>query len=206
MDENKTETINVSSYGGGKFTINGVEQEEVDFLLGSFKSGHHWVRRGNNGRLEHIPAYEQVPPPEKDKEMHPFWQPSGETGGVQFEMLCLDEELGAYSRYSSPSILIQHLCGYYYSAKNYKKQAEFLEKCGFSCMRSRRDEASGQFWEIWFLPGIWCAKGPLREAINASNKKNEKLQAKVAVDFLRQKSQFGTRDIAVQRLAMAMED
>ncbi len=206
MSKSGAEAIKVSSYGGGGFTINGVDQEEVDVLLGSFKGGFHWVRRGQDGRLEHRPAFEDVPPPGKDESMHPFWSPPGKDEGVQMEMFSLGDKEGAYHRHSSPSILIQHLCGYHYSAENYKKQAEFLEECGFVCMRSRRDAASGQFWELWFLPGMWCAQGRLREAIADSGKKNEKLKAGVAVEFLGRHSQFGTLDIAVQRLAMVPDD
>ena len=207
MSTNETEVIGVSSYGGGNFSIKGVQDEEIDLLLGAFRGGFHWVRRSEDGRLEHVPAYEQLPAPAQDTKMHPFWQPSGGVpAAVQMEMFSLGDSDDAYHRHSSPSIIIQHLCGYCYTPENYTDQAKFLEECGFICMRSRRDMKSGQFWELWFLPCLWMAKGRLHEALVDSGKKNEKLQAQVAVKFLRRHSQFGSLDIVVQRLAMVIND
>lgn len=206
MKANIDAMIDVSVYGSDQFTISGVQQEETDLLLGAFRGGFHWVRRGQDGRLEHVPSYEPLPAPQQDVEMHPFWQPVRDTVPVQMEMFFLGDSGESYHRHSSPSIIIQHLCGYNYTPENYKDQANFLEECGFVCMRSRRDTESGQFWELWFLPSLWMAKGSLREVIVDSGKRNEKLKAKVAVDFLRRNSQFGTLDIVVQRLAMIMED
>ena len=206
MKTDEIATIDVFAHGPGRFTISGAQEEETDLLLGAFKAGFHWVRRGQDGRLEHAPAYEQLPAPEQDMEMHPFWQPAGNPASVQMEMVSLGDSVEAYHRHSSPSIIIQHLCGFHYTPQNYKDQANFLTESGFVCMRSQRDMKSGQFWELWFLPGLWMAQGRLREALFDSGKRNEKLRAKVAVEFLKRNSQFGTLDIAVQRLAMVMSD
>ena len=196
--------MSVSSYGGGRFALDGVEPDETDILLGAFKGGHHWVRVVD-GRIAHVPTYEKLPAPTSDQDVLPFWRPGGtEEAPVQLEMFhhAGNED---YSRHGSPSITIQSLCGYQYTAEYYAYQAKLLESYRFTCLRSRRG-TSGQFWELWFLPGVWAAQGQLREAIVDSGKKHEKLKAQVAVEFLRQNASFGILDVSVQRLAQTIRD
>lgn len=198
--------LRVGSYGNGSFSLNGLTQAEVDLLLGVFRGGFHWVRLGNDGRLRSVPAHEELPEPAVDEEMHPFWQPSSAAGGVQLELFPLDGAGGVPARHSSPSITIQSLCGYSYNADNYRFQADLLASYGFNCLRSPRDKLTGQFWEIWYLSGQWAAKGRLKEAIVDSGHTDEVERTKVAVEFLRGNVEFGTLDVAIQRLAAVMRD
>ncbi len=199
------EKLSIPIYGAGSITVKGILPNEVDIALGSILGGHYWIRGGKDGRLEHVPSYEKLPEPITDEKMQPFWnEVKSEDVHVQLKMFSHITDPAEYWRYSSPSITIQYLCGYDYTKEGYTKQAKLLESFGFECLRSRRGD-DGKFWEIWYLSGLWRAKGSLLKAIDVSGRKNEKLQAKVAVEFLRQNVSFGTLDISVQRLAQIME-
>jgi hypothetical protein len=103
----------------------------------------------------------------------------------------------------SPSFMISHLCGHYYTKEGYKREADKLESYGFSCMRSRRGE-NGRFWENWYLPGVWCAKGDLAEKLKPIKDSNEKTQE--AIRFLMRNVSFGSMDMTQQRAAMVTPD
>ena len=102
----------------------------------------------------------------------------------------------------SPSITIQGLCGYNYTEENYKWNAEKLESYGFQCLRSRRG-TDAKFWELWFLPGLWCSKGDLEA--NVKRGKDDKEELKIALEFLRHKVSFGTLDVSNQRMCMVLD-
>lgn len=194
--------ILVRSYGNGKCEIHGLKPDEIHLVRDSIDIGHNWIRRGEEGRLEHALAHEPLPSPTEDPKMQPFWRRATAEEPVQMSLALLQDE--DWSRNSSPSITIQHLCGYYYTPENYTEEAEKLESYGFECLRSRRGN-DGRFWEIWFLPGVWCAKGDLLIAINDSQAENPKQKTEVAVKFLGRKVKFGTLDCSVQRMAMCIE-
>jgi hypothetical protein len=190
--------------GFGGITLSGLKPHEIDIVTGAFGGGHHWVRRSPSGRLESVPSYEALPPPQVDEKMHPFWLSWEECGGVQLELFPLPTARD-YDQHTSPSILISSLCGYGYTPEKYKATADELVSYGFACLRSQRDAGTGQFWELWYLPSLWFARGDLREAIDTAKKKSEKRQTDVALEFLRTHVSFGSLDVAVQRLAMVIE-
>lgn len=208
-----TQKISVSSYGGGRLEITGLQPEELATLEAALDRGIHWVRRGTDGRLKSHPHYKPVPDPVEDEEMLPFWRESErkESEPVQMNLFKHGEGPDAYANGNSPSFTIRSLCGYNYTPGRYKECAAFLSACGFKCLRSRRDERSGCFHELWFLYGLWDAKGPLKEAalaIPKSKKNYEKLRVEAALSFLQRNCPhgFGTLDCSVQRLAMRMID
>jgi len=59
----------------------------------------------------------------------------------------------------SPSIHVQHITGYG-GGRTYEEIAADYTAAGFVCMRSQCGEA-GEYWEVWFLPGAWKARGPI---------------------------------------------
>lgn len=196
--------ITVTSYGRnsgkeetGRVTIEGFSLDEFEKMLGAMR-GMYWVH-SDNGRLVSSPRYEPPPNPIVDEEMLPFWRKptkNEKAGSLKlFEM----EDLGEHS---SPSISIQSLCGYYYTPERYKAEAAKLESWGFECLRSRRGN-DGQFWEVWFLSGIWSAKGALLESIKGIKGEKKKLEA--ATDFLGRNAVFRTLDVSVQRMAMVAD-
>ena len=199
------ENVHVGGYGPNKVTIEGLTADEKDAVFASLDAGCRWIRNVG-GRLVVVSAFDPFPNPIKDEKMFPFWrEPNDEEkrlAACQPTLLALDE----LHNHSSPSIHIQSLCGYNYSAENYKAQAEKLESYGFCIMRSPRGE-DGHYWETWYLPGLWAAKGDLKEKIcEAVDVKTEKEKLSVALEFLRHHVQFGTLDVCVQRLAMVMSD
>ncbi|MDB5224901.1 MAG: hypothetical protein JWO43_523 [Candidatus Adlerbacteria bacterium] len=211
----KENVIEVTSRGGkeGMISFKGFNRDELDMMEGAMLGGHVWVRRDSNGRLEHAPAYKPLPDPVQDETMQPFWTPSAPEGAsVQYELFDHVDELGAQRyRHSSPSITIQHICGYGYTPDNYRRETEQLVRFGFECLRSPRDY-SGQYHELWFLSGLWRARGELREYIydNLDNPKNMFINCpkmlESALRFLQRNCRFGTLDISVQRMAMVIKD
>ncbi|MBY0473284.1 hypothetical protein K2Q00_03330 [Patescibacteria group bacterium] len=196
----------LSSYGGGGISLNGLNRAEEDILEGAFRTGHHWVRMGQNGRIEHTPSFNALPSPADDDRMLPFWREGEKKPPVQLELFS-HAETGDQRLHSSRSFTIQHLCGYGYTPEKYKAQAALLESWGFECLRSRRGK-TGEFWEIWFLPGVWAAKGSLKTAVHRlpQKERNEETQAKLALEFIRRNASFGTLDVSVQRLAQVLDD
>lgn len=158
-----------------------------------------WWMSGKDGRVVFLPAREGSPTPTDDT-MLPEWRmarPDAEAAVMQMELLDTEQKWDG----QSASIIVQHLCGYNYSVEGYIRNAEALEHCGFTCLRSRRGD-NGRFWEIWFLPGLWAATGPLREAIRRLPK-DEQMDA--ALKFIPKNVSFGTLDIAVQRMALVID-
>ncbi len=199
------ERVRVTGSGPGTITVAGLSTEEGEKLMGALNVGNWWVKN-TGGRLETHSAFSAVPPSVDDEEMLPFW---GDGTSMCFSGPPLPgpkyEKSGANTvpRCASPSITIQHLCGYSYTPEGYNIEAEKLRGWGFQCLRSQRGD-DGQYWELWFLPGLWCAKGKLANAFC-----NEKAHAdgsiEKAVEFLSKNCSFGTLDVSFQRLAMVID-
>jgi hypothetical protein len=193
------EKVRISEYGQGHLKIEGLTDEESERLKGAI-SGQWWAAGNGDGRLHFSPTREPVPSPAADNEMIPFWRTCASGGSsVQMELLDLERMRPVFS----PSIAISGLCGYYFTPEKYKEEAAKLESWGFSCLRSRRGD-DGKFWEVWYLPGLWAAKGKLNDVL--CNAESDKKGVDKAVRFLSRHVSFGTLDIVVQRLAMVMDD
>lgn len=200
MDGTTQKNARVSGYGhtpqGSKVEFSNLTELEVERLQGTLLG--QWWARGNNGRLEFAPAREPAPAPTED-DMLPGWHAPREGEGTeQYQRELFDAQRfgGEYA-----SIQIQHLCGHHYTANGYKRNAEFLESCGFICMRSRRGD-DGKFWEVWYLSGLWSAKGRLKEALRGIPKE---FQINSALEFLAKNASFGTLDVASQRIAQVID-
>jgi hypothetical protein len=142
-------------------------------------------------------------------EMLPFWRRYEERQGVMQELI-FDPD----TRHDSPSFMVKHLCGYHYTHKGYLRNAQILESYGFVCMRSPRGN-DGRFWETWYLPGAWAAKGKLKRMVENKQHEGDKKQdhavkkkdeTKRVISFLCSNVSFGQLDVVVQRAAMIMDD
>ena len=183
--------------GGHSVTISGLTCEEKERLEGMMQ-GMWWVSC-SGGNLRFSSALEELPPPARDESMMPFWRRFNSEGcGVQMEFA----HFGQLRERSSPSIEIQHLCGYNFTPEGYAEQAALLESYGFECLRSRRGE-DGKFWEVWRLCGLWGAKGKLKDALSRLTDEKKKLDA--AVSFLCSNASFGALDLTVQQCALQLE-
>lgn len=204
--------VHVSGYGNGNITLSGIPKSDEERVYGALDVGNYWLRNAG-GQIVLHPAYEPLPRA-TDVEMLPFWRhPTSHekaNGYTLFEM----EEIG----FSSYSISIQHLCGYYYSEEAYKRYANILESYGFACMRSRRGD-DGKYWEIWYLPMLLLAQGDLGETIESHKKAMRatpgfdplnadvgKKLLKIALELISRNVQFGTLDVSVQRMCMPNPD
>lgn len=209
---NDVPKIRVLSYGsgrstteGGIVTVGGLTEQESDILRASLLGGHHWVRRDEDGQLEHVPSYEELPGPVTDDSMLPFWRRPTEGETRQVNLFGFDEGAEAALRHASPSIYITGLCAYHYSAENYKLRAKQLTEWGFVCMRSPRDPDSGHYHEAWFLPGVWAIKGKLKEAVADSRPGSSAEKLKSILQFLQLNASFGSLDVSVQRMAAVLD-
>lgn len=208
---NDTPTIRIPSRGGTSgrnghyLNIEGLTEKESERVFASMLAGHHWVRRGEDGRLQHVPSYEELPGPVTDDQMLPFWRQPTEGETRQADLFGFDESTEAALKHASPSIYITSLCGYHYSAVNYQREAAKLTEWGFVCMRSPRDPDSGRYWEAWYLSGVWAAKGRLKDAIFNTKAGSNEEKFKFMLDFLRCNASFGSLDVSMQRMAMVMD-
>lgn len=203
-DGNNLPKVRLASYGANEVRLEGLTKEEVEVVQGSLH-GCQWIRV-IQGRVENIPVWKPPPLPAEDADLRPFW-PQPKTGRplVQNELFDPQE----LKQLFSCSISIQALCGYFFTPENYKIQSEKLVDWGFICLRSPRGE-DGRYWEIWYLPGLWCTKGALAEAVACrcaeEKKDDERTKLKRALEFLRRNVTFGTLDVSVQRMAMSVPD
>lgn len=181
--------------------IHGLDSHEFKLIEG-FMHGHQWITVSEGGRLRAIPTYKKLPAPDEDEMMLPFWRPAEMGVETQLEMF----EFVSKPEYFSPSIIIQSLCGYCYSPENYRREAANLQRWGFECLRSRRDD-SGRYHEMWLLSSTYSAKEQLKEAIDAVKQGNgfENRRVEVAVSFLCRHALFGSLDVSAQRVAMTAD-
>lgn len=203
MDENKIDRVRLVAHGCGEAKFAHLTKAEVD-VMQSLSTGSSWVRV-KDGRLETRPCFEEPPLPEQDPLIPPKWIHKETENWEKLAPFLrnptpLEPALGEPRRvYESPSFIIQSLCGY--NDTPYETEARKLQDFGFECLRSRRG-ADGHFWEIWYLPGLWYAKGPLKElylpegTVKSINK---------AIDFLCRYVSFGTLHVCYQRAAMIID-
>lgn len=144
----------------GKVELKNLTAEEVD-LIQRCLTGDCYIRV-SHGRVEEHDVHKPLPEPEEDPKVGEPWQYS-ELQPFNFGKT----EYGPIPQYGGSSITIQHLCGYEYTAEGYASQARRLKGYGFACMRSKRGR-NGQFWEIWYLPGLWMAAGDLGKVLEGN--------------------------------------
>ena len=202
-----------SGRGSNSIEINGLTQEEADQLLSAVR-GLSWFKV-EEGRLKASPCHLPLPDPVYDEQMLPFWRQFSNTQ-VQGEFLeKVFEDMNDDVIYM-PHFMIQSLCGYDYTPENYARESEKLLSYGFIQTRSKRGEDGG-YWELWYLPGVWCAKGDLKEVVDGittkakswedpSGKRKDEECFKAVLEFLRRHVSFGTLDVSIQRLCMVMDD
>jgi hypothetical protein len=205
-------TSSSSSHQGNECrkTLGNLTSEEGGLVDGCV-CGYQWISV-EGGRLVSYRRFDELPSPVTDPLMAPFWRrPTPGKTEIQHQIFASDDWPTP-----SPHFSIQSLCGYGYSPERYATEAAKLERYGFQCLRSRRSE-DGRYWEIWYLPGDWAARGELREAIEtapkhpftnteAGAKKEWAAKIEVVVQFLCRNVSFGTLDVSGQRAAMVVPD
>lgn len=194
------------SNDGCSMTIDNLTREEMDTLK-SFLLGTSWVRIDERGRLESTPRFQTLPSPGVDEEMFPFWTmtPPELLNAPQQTVMCFAQEEFKCSG-SLPTIVIEHLCGYYSTPDKYANMAERLTSWGFEVMRSKRG-ADGKYWEQWVLHNpSFFSKGTLKEFIGTFEKNtsdDENLTS--VVSWLCKNASFGSLSVNKQRAAMVIE-
>lgn len=190
------EKIKVSMTGPDRIEIGNLSPAEVQSLEGMVKGNNRCIV-SLAGRLETQSRWEPLPTPAQDETMMPFWQPML-PGPVQMEFREVPTPLG-----SQAGIIIEHVCGYFYTPENYRAETAKLEEFGFKCIRSRRGPDGG-FWEMWYLPDLWWAKGQLKEDLVGIKDPGQAIDQ--AVRFLCRNITFGSLSVTWQRAAMSPGD
>lgn len=190
-----------------------LELEQVEAMA----TGQNWLRVDDSGRLASVDRFAELPKPVDDLQMTPFWSGDRDhdhNGNVSIgRFRNVIERSDDPNAWESPSITIQHVCAGKvcpsyekdrdrYFRREYMKAAEALESWGFECCRSMRGK-NGKFWELWFLPGLWYAKGELKKAIG-DNRGRSATDAAISF-FVRCQVSFGTLDVSVQRVALTFD-
>jgi hypothetical protein len=190
--------IEISSYGPDSVAIRGLSGKDAEKAQGMVRKGMFWMTV-IDGKAHFVPRFEPLPDPVHDSEMLPFWQ---KAKAVQMHFSFYEmEPLGEHS---SPSFFISGLGAFDYTEGNYAKHAERLLSFGFDVLRSKRDN-DGKYWELWYLPGAWSAKGDLKRAIEGCC--SERACTQKIIDFLQHsRIAFGSLDVCVQKLAMSNPD
>lgn len=215
--ETDMKKISIGSYSSGQDSnsvhFTGLTKKEADQLIGAVR-GLSWFGV-KEGRLEVSSRYLPLPDSVQDEQMLPFWRQFSNTP-VQGEFLeKIFEDMSDDVIYLQ-HIMIQSLCGYNYTPENYANEAEKLLSYGFIQTRSKRGE-NGCYWEMWYLPGVWAAKGHLKEIVDGvtakakswedpHGKRKDKECFKAVLEYLRRNVSFGTLDVSVQRFCMVRDD
>lgn len=194
--ETKARNVRVGSYTSDSVTIEGLTETERDKVLAAFGAGAYWVR-SQNGNFETASMYKELAGPIEDKDLLPFWR-KATPSEVESSLKLFELEEGV-PHHQVPAFIIQHLCGHNYTAENYLFAAEILSSYGFTCIRSRRGN-DARFYEMWYLPGVYAAKGALADQLKNHTESQAKIDA--LLSFVSSEVSFGTLDIVVQRLAL----
>lgn len=193
--------MRVSIIGKEEITIRGTP-DEIEALEG-MANGAQWVKGDKVLGAVSIDAFRASPEPQDDPLIPAQWQRS--EGTIAPGSARLIDHLPPEEGWHDPSFIVQHLCGYGFTPEKYKGVAVQMQQLGFECLRSRRAR-DGHFWEIWFLPGAWAAKGELADALKAIQGLDWRQTTEVVLNYLRKHVSFGTADVCVQRLAQVMCD
>ncbi len=151
--------------GRHEVTLSG-EKEDVVAFVGAIQFGMKWVKLTGDGTIGVADVFKGTPSPIDDPEMQNVWcfDPLPPEEPVQMQLLYDDPEMKdpkhEWSR-EHRAIFLQSIQGYA-GRDAYKHRAERLLEAGFSCLRSRRGD-DGKYWEIWYLPGVCCGRGPIKD-------------------------------------------
>ena len=210
-EENEYKPIRISSFAqasssgpyGNELSIKGLTKKEFDEITAMIISGANWITTDDKGRLKTQPTRKPLSSPVQDEDMLPFWSSVKQGELFKPKSLIKFDDIPGYL--NSPSFYISSLCGYGYTPEFYRESAEKLESFGFECMRSRRGKDS-RFWEVWYLPGLMCAKGSFGEFLEKTGEKSAEERIKKAIDFLCKTISFGSLDVVIQRACAAFGD
>lgn len=183
----------------GEITITGLSKEEVETLQAMIL-GAYYTRVNDDGRLESVNRHDPLPKV-TDERMLPFWRKATPDEEAQLKMFDMDAMKDRGELYY-PGFMISSLCGYNYTKDGYKQEAEKLQSYGFQCLRSQRGEGA-RYWEVWYLPSVFSAKGTLADRIKQIKDPNEQTQE--AIRFLMRNVSFGSMDMTQQRAAMVID-
>ena len=182
---------------GTKTEINQVRQ---------MMNGMVWLTKNANNKTEVTDRFKSLPEPIDDPFVPPQWQSDAGLGDIPAKWApeIRDFVPEGYG-WAMPHFYMSHIM-------NPKSSIPKLQDWGFECMRSRRGE-DGKFWETWYLPGDWAAKGDLKRFIDSltipgiqAKDMAWEMKTKAICEWLSRRVVFGTLDVSIQRMALASPD
>ncbi len=213
------ETGSAINGDSGSITISGT-RDEIDQVRAMLTGASRLVMTDEGPQS--IPVYLPVPDAVEDPMIPPKWAikmpPVGKAtladlaraeGAVKPPMK-VREDLQPNEGWHMPAFIVKHLVAYNSAVTTYKAEARKLYFWGFECLRSRRG-ADGKFWELWYLPGTFAAKGELADVVKKAEQQTKDEPARwlavsrAVIDFLCKNCHFGCADVTVQRAAMVIE-
>ena len=194
----ETASLHSQQPGKSNITLEGTK-EEID-IIRAMLVGKHWVSvRGE--KVETVDVFKALPPPEDDPMIPPKWQT--EFGSLPDRFAPdLQDQIPEESRggtWTSASFYMSHLI---YPKRDIPK----VQDWGFECLRSRRGD-DGKFWEVWYLPGMWAAKGEMKKHLETLPKDMAwEKRTETTCHWIAQRVIFGSLNVVVQRMALANPD
>lgn len=188
--------ITMDGRNGDDYTLQ-VKGSEVEInALKKALQGHGYFSDGQDGRALFSDIFIKVEPTADPVCAHHFTPLPSDSALLHPELPAMDPEKwniqeGQASYYS---IFVEHLCGYNYTPERATAEMEKLTAWGFECLRSPRGK-EGRYWELWYLPGLWAAKGTM-----AGIKTIEE-----ATRFLCRHCSFGSMQVTRQAAAMTVD-
>lgn len=198
MKESSSSMPGLHGVGHHTITLSGTE-EEISRVRGMLQ-GNIWMTCKDE-KVVIVDSFKAIPEPVDDPMIPPKWQ----------------TEFGSIPDRFAPdlvSMVPEDLKGpwvdpAYYMSHIFKPEVAVLkiQSWGFECMRSRRGD-DGKFWETWYLPGVWAAKGDLRKFVDTLGGKTMSWEEKTKeiCNWLAKRVVFGTLNVVVQRMALANPD
>lgn len=191
----------------GSITIDNLTEKELDAIESMLK-GHSYTTC-LNGRVHAWHVNEALPEVQPDLQMQEFWSEEAQVGAV----LHLPEADKKGLR--SPCLLIRGLGAGIIDESGQRKgrrrkNLELTESCGFVCYRSRRN-VKGEYQELWYLPALSCAKGPLKKFVEQTKAEHKDIKwytlVELAADYIASdlSLSFGSLEVCTQRWALCVD-
>ena len=202
MRETGSQTPGIGCKDEGYITLTGTV-EEINAVR-QMMTGTVWLTytalSEGKGRLEASDRFKPLPSPVDDPCVPPQWQSDIGLGPIpaHWSPKIRDFKPKDFG-WTSPHFYMSHI---FEPKVNIPK----LQDWGFECMRSRRGD-DGKFWETWYLPGDWAAKGALKDFIEILGKdeKHWEQKSQAICHWLAKRVRFGTLDVSIQRMALTLD-
>jgi hypothetical protein len=172
-----TRPISVTfSHTKGELTMRDLTHDEVDKFLKMLEGAGYVIGNVFGKRINFLSRYKDLPGPVDDYELSPYWRETEKNYISSSVQLRLPFMYDGRARSGTCGLYVYDLCGKWYSYAGYRKAVKFMEKCGFKCLRSRRDKKDGTFAELWCISDIYTVRGEMKRFLSVCDTTDELLK------------------------------